>query len=39
MSLSVLKDENLQGKENAIFTMFSVMKLFEHNITDYELIN
>ena len=29
MSPSILKDENLQGREKTIFTVFSVMKFFE----------
>ena len=39
MSLSVFKDENLKGKEKAIFLIFPVMKFFEHNITYCKLIN
>ena len=39
MSLSILKDENLQGREKAIFIIFYVMKFFEHNITYCKLIS
>ena len=31
-------DENLQGREKAIPSIFFVMKLFEHNITFCKLI-
>ena len=37
-SLSILKDENLQWREKAIFTIFSVVKFFEHNITYCKLV-
>ena len=39
MSLSILSDKNLQGNENAIFTLFFVMKFFGYNIMYYKLIN
>ena len=39
ISLSVLNDENLQGREKPILTIFSSMKCFEHNITYCELKN
>ena len=39
MSPSIHQDENLQGKEKAIFTVFSVMKLFENNIKSCKLVN
>ena len=32
-SLSILKDEDLQGREETIFATFSVMRFFEHSIT------
>ena len=31
--MNIVKDENLQGTEKAIFKIFSVLKFFEHNIT------
>ena len=43
MNLSVFKDENLQGWEKAIFTMFSVMQVFQHNVAwpklNYDYLN
>ena len=33
MSLSFLIDKILQERKKAIFTMFSVMNFFEHNVT------
>ena len=32
-----VNDENLQGKEKFIFTLFSVMTLLEHNIAYWKL--
>ena len=39
MNLSILMDENLQGRKKVIFAVFSMMKFFEHNIIYCELIN
>ena len=33
MTTYILKDNNLEGKEKAILTIFSVMKFLEHDIT------
>ena len=39
MRISILKDENIKGKEKAIFTIFSVRNFLEHNITYCEVIS
>ena len=36
-NLSILKDEEMQGREKAIFKIFSVMKFFVHNVTYFKL--
>ena len=36
-NLSILKDEEMQGREKSIFKIFSVMKVFVHNVTYFKL--
>ena len=38
MSFVILKDENLQGREKAVLKIFSMIKLFKHDVTYLQFI-